>query len=194
MEEKFGVKCFQIHIHKDEGKTEDKLNLHAHMVFRWQDMETGKTKRVNKAGMSQLQTLVANTLSMDRGELKTNSNRERLEPIEYARQQEEIRLAELQEQTAVLEQKKNTVNARIREVRADLSSLDPREGFNEPQGQKEALRDIIYDERSIPSEDGKEFFQFSEKDINREIDILKTRVADCHEEIRGGSTPPRGDK
>ena len=106
IKDEFGIECFQIHIHRDEGKSRDDLNLHAHMVFRWQDMETGKTMRVNKLGMSQLQTLVANALGMERGKLKENSNRERLEPTEYKRQQEELRQKELQEQNDILEQKK----------------------------------------------------------------------------------------
>lgn len=114
LESKFGIECFQIHIHRDEGVSSDQLNYHAHMVFSWQDLTTGKTLKLHRHHMSQIQDVVATALGMERGELKTNSNRERLEAIEYKRQQEEVKLKTLQEQTDSLEQKKNEVRARIK--------------------------------------------------------------------------------
>lgn len=117
LKKEFGISAFQIHIHRDEGRTPEELNYHAHMLFDWQDKEKGTMVRLGKADMSRMQTVVANFLQMERGELKTNSNRERLEPIEYKRQQEELRLKELQQQTAELEQKKNAVRGRIKAIR-----------------------------------------------------------------------------
>jgi len=114
---KFGIECFQIHIHRDEGVSKDKLNYHAHMVFSWQDLNTGKTLKLHRHHMSKIQTVVASALGMERGELRENSNRERLEVIEYKAQQEELRLQELQEQNDSLEQKKNKVRARIAAAR-----------------------------------------------------------------------------
>lgn len=112
LQEKKGIECFQIHIHRDEGKSRKQLNYHAHMLFNWQDKKTGKMLRLNKVEMSKIQTLVANNLGMERGELKVNSNRERLEPIELKRQYVEAELSELQTQINVLEQKKNNLKSR----------------------------------------------------------------------------------
>lgn len=117
LEARFEIKCFQIYIHRDEGKSKDELNHHGHMVFDWQDKKTGKMLRLKKTQLSQMQTLVANSLGMTRGELRVNSNREHLAPVEYKRQQEEIRVKELQEKTEILEQKKNTASKRNREAR-----------------------------------------------------------------------------
>lgn len=92
---RFGIKCFQIHIHRDEGLKEDgkiKINHHAHMLFDFQNKQTGHTHKLNPLQLSQIQTLVAEELKMERGELKVNSNTERLEAVEYKRVQEEIRL------------------------------------------------------------------------------------------------------
>ena len=119
-----GIECFQIHIHRDEGKSRSELNYHAHMLFDWQDKETGKTMKLNRADLSKIQTLVASTLDMDRGELKENSNRERLEAVEYKRQQEEQRLQELQAQVEALEQKKNRAAEANRKARAGHSSFE----------------------------------------------------------------------
>lgn len=114
LKEQKGIECFQIFIHRDEGKSREDLNLHAHMVFDWQDKTNGKMKRLNRIDMSEMQTIVAKSLGMERGELKENSNRERLESVEYKRQQEQLRLQELQQQVA-LEQKKNTAAEREHE-------------------------------------------------------------------------------
>lgn len=92
---RFGIQCFQIHIHRDEGLKEDgkiKINHHAHMLFDFQNKQTGHTHKLNPLQLSQIQTLVAEELEMERGELKVNSNTERLEAVEYKRLQEEIRL------------------------------------------------------------------------------------------------------
>ena len=142
-----GIECFQIHIHRDEGKSRRELNYHAHMVFDWVERDPnaiviqqrkiknapcagmfenvqvkgqGKTKKLNKADLSQIQTLVAKTLGMERGELKENSNRQRLEPIEYKRKQEEKRVAELQSKVKDLEQKEK----RVAELQSTVKDLE----------------------------------------------------------------------
>lgn len=68
-EDRFGIKTFQIHIHKDEGhsKAKDwKPNLHAHMVFDWTD-EKGKSLKLNRQDMAEMQTMTAEVLGMERG-------------------------------------------------------------------------------------------------------------------------------
>lgn len=122
LEEDYGIKAFQIHIYRDEGKSRDDLNHHAHILFDWQDKETGKTFKLYKNHMSEIQTLTAAALRMQRGELKENSNRERLEAVEYKRQQEQKRLEALQEKIVDLEQKKNKAIGRYR----TLERQDPK--------------------------------------------------------------------
>lgn len=180
IEAKFKVKCFQIHIHRDEGHFKNKTkkegwtpNLHAHMVFRWQDMETGKVMRHNKAAMSQLQTLVAASLEMDRGELKTNSNRKRLEPIEYKAKQEEIRMSLLQEQNEILEQKKNEVRARIEKLKASGEGIGTQE---EVRRQKEAIRDIFLASEDISEEDERKLLSFDEIALSEAIKEFEGEV------------------
>lgn len=161
IKDEFGVECFQIHIHKDEGHFQNKEqkvgwtpNLHAHLVFRWQDMETGKTKRLNKADMSKLQTLVANSLSMDRGEFKTNSNRERLEPTAYKEKLAQQNYDKLQEQLVDLEQKKNTVRARIEKLERERAETS-----------KEAFRDTFSEKWDRLSRNPQEALRYSENDL-----------------------------
>lgn len=75
LEERFGVHAFQIYTHKDEGanvwdgKEEAwKPNYHAHMIFDWTDGHTGKTVKLNRHDMAEMQTITAECLNMERGE------------------------------------------------------------------------------------------------------------------------------
>ncbi len=72
LERRYGIKTFQIHIHNDEGHTDDegntKYNYHAHLVCDWTDHSTGKSLKLTKEDMSDIQTLNAEILCMERGE------------------------------------------------------------------------------------------------------------------------------
>ena len=72
LEEKYGIRAFQWHIHNDEGhidKTTGKknFNYHAHVVFDWTDPNTGKSLKLDKKDLSEIQTITADTLGMERG-------------------------------------------------------------------------------------------------------------------------------
>jgi hypothetical protein len=70
LEAGYGVKTLQVHIHRDEGHVEDgefKCNNHAHMVFDWVDHKTGRSLKLNTQDMSEIQTMLADTLGMERG-------------------------------------------------------------------------------------------------------------------------------
>ena len=91
IEEKFGIKTIQGYCHKDEGhhdkiSGEWKPNLHAHMVFDWTDHATGKSIKMNRDDMAELQTIVAQELNLERG---VSSNKEHLNAIQYKSQQEQ---------------------------------------------------------------------------------------------------------
>ena len=82
LESRFGVKCFQIAIHRDEGHWEGKewkSNLHAHMVFDWSQKD-GTSIKLNKRAMVEMQTLVAESLGMERG---VSSDIKHLNSVQY---------------------------------------------------------------------------------------------------------------
>ena len=69
VEDRWGIKALQIHTHKDEGYMHAKEwtpNLHAHIVFLWAD-ENGVTRKLGRQDMVEMQTLLAESLQMDRG-------------------------------------------------------------------------------------------------------------------------------
>ncbi len=105
LEQTFGIKTLQIHIHEDEGRIEDgnfKQNRHAHMVFSWMDENSGKSLKLQKKDMSEIQDLVADTLKMERG---ASSNVKHLDSIQYKNQQEQLKLQQTIEKQTTAEQK-----------------------------------------------------------------------------------------
>jgi hypothetical protein len=94
LEEKFKIKTFQAYIHKDEGHwhgREWKPNLHAHMVFDWQNKETGRSIKLSKEDLSEMQTIVADELGMERG---ISSSVKHLTALEYKNKKEFEKLQE----------------------------------------------------------------------------------------------------
>ena len=105
-EEKFGIKAFQIHTHKDEGhmnSKEWKPNLHAHIVFDW-TQENGKSVKMNRQDMAEMQTMLSEALGMKRGK---SSDREHLNAIQFKAEQEAAKVKQLQKEAKSIEVKKS---------------------------------------------------------------------------------------
>lgn len=134
LEEKFGIKTLQIYIHKDEGHQKDgqwKPNLHAHMVFDWQDKKTGKSIKLGRQQMSQMQTITAESLGMERG---VSSDVKHLNAVQFKVQAEEQRLMQAygldnsleklrkeQEQRELLEKENKALEAKIEALKVESS-------------------------------------------------------------------------
>ncbi len=98
VDERFGIKTIQIHIHRDEGylnSKEWKPNLHAHMVFDWTDQATGKTLKLNRQDMAEMQTILSECLGMQRGK---SSSKKHLNALQYKTESEQERLQQLKGQ------------------------------------------------------------------------------------------------
>jgi len=85
LKSRFGIDAFQIYLHADEGHNdlatgEWKSNLHAHMVFDWTDKTTGKSIRLNRQDMSEMQTMCAELLDMERG---VSSEKKHLNAVQW---------------------------------------------------------------------------------------------------------------
>lgn len=108
MERQFGIKTMQIHIHRDEGhntahpsqKDEEwKPNLHAHLCLDW-TKPNGKSLALNQLHMSQLQTMTAEVLGMERG---VSSDVKHLSAVQYKNKKESERSLALQQQNENLQ-------------------------------------------------------------------------------------------
>ncbi len=100
LNDRFGIDVFQIAIHKDEGykKSKDgiKLNLHAHLVADWTDHQSGKSLKLNRNDMAEMQTICAEVLGMERGK---SSEKQHLSAIQYKIAAEEQRAEDLESKT-----------------------------------------------------------------------------------------------
>lgn len=119
------VKVIRIDLHFDEGhvdaETNERMyNRHAHMIFDWmlhEDVEYAdpKTKeiKIQKAGtsvklndkdMSELQTILAEALGMERGKSKEETNAEHLKALEYRLKKTAEELDKLKKKNEVLKE------------------------------------------------------------------------------------------
>jgi hypothetical protein len=82
-----GVEPMFLDLHFDEGHLDEngnlKANNHAHLGLDFFDWNTGKTIKLGKKTMSELQTVLADALGMERGELKEVSGRDYMDIPEY---------------------------------------------------------------------------------------------------------------
>lgn len=122
IEQRWGIKTLQIYTHKDEGHTDSdgswKPNLHAHIVFDWVNHDTGKSIKLSKQDMAEMQTMVADCLEMVRGE---SSDITHLGAIQYKTKAEEQRLRTLKEKTMKEEQAREQAQAKAKEVEQKAS-------------------------------------------------------------------------
>ncbi len=112
--ERWGITPLQIFIHRDEGhyetpgdKTTWKPNYHAHIVWDWMDHDTGKSCKLLPQDMSEMQTILAEALGMERGTSKELTGREHLERTDYiiAKQKQEAEKTRIAKEQAEAELK-----------------------------------------------------------------------------------------
>jgi outer membrane murein-binding lipoprotein Lpp len=82
--ERFGIDIFQMDIHKDEGHFNKKGkwvgNYHGHLTGDFIDHRTGKSLKLTRQQMSELQTVTAEVLGMERG---VSSDRKHLSALQF---------------------------------------------------------------------------------------------------------------
>ena len=113
--ERWGVTALQVFIHRDEGHygiPDDnatwKPNLHAHIVWDWMNHETGKSCKLDEKAMSEMQTILAECLDMERGISKKVTGKEHLERTDFilAKQKQEAEKAETEKKAALAAKEK----------------------------------------------------------------------------------------
>ncbi len=106
----WGITALQIFIHRDEGHYGTpgdtatwKPNLHAHIVWDWMNHDTGKSCKLDEKAMSEMQTLLAECLEMERGTSKEVTGKEHLERADFivAKQKQEAQQAIAEKEAAV---------------------------------------------------------------------------------------------
>lgn len=108
--ERWGITPLQVFIHRDEGHysnpqdpTTWKPNLHAHIVWDWMNHDTGKSCKLDGKAMSEMQTLLAECLDMERGISKELTGKKHLERTDFiiAKQKQEAEQAKAEKEAAL---------------------------------------------------------------------------------------------
>ena len=108
--ERWGVTALQVFIHRDEGhygipgdNATWKPNLHAHIVWDWMNHDTGKSCKLDEKAMSEMQTVLAECLDMERGTSKEVTGKEHLERTDFiiAKQKQEAEQVKAEKEAAL---------------------------------------------------------------------------------------------
>lgn len=120
-----GLDIVRIDLHKDEGHRDDKgkiiENFHAHVVLDFYDRETGKTVNLGKDKLSELQSILAISLDMERGEKKEDTGHEHLDHVEYKKMIRDVNEANKRLEAMKAEEKK--AETRVKGLTTMLSNL-----------------------------------------------------------------------
>ena len=113
--ERWGVTALQVFIHRDEGhygipgdNATWKPNLHAHIVWDWMNHDTGKSCKLDEKAMSEMQTVLAECLEMERGISKEITGKEHLERTDFiiTKQKQEAEKAKTEKKAALAAKEK----------------------------------------------------------------------------------------
>lgn len=121
LQQRFGVQCFQIAVHKDEGhigSDEWKPNLHAHMVFDFTDQK-GKSLKLGRNDMAEMQTICAEVLGMERGK---SSDKQHLSALQFKTKAEEERAQVMEEENR--KAARELEEARAKKAKAEKAAVE----------------------------------------------------------------------
>ena len=120
--ERWGVTALQVFIHRDEGhygtpgdNATWKPNLHAHIVWDWMNHDTGKSCKLDEKAMSEMQTVLAECLDMERGTSKAVTGKEHLERTDFiiAKQKQEAERAKAEKEAAIAAKEKTETERQL---------------------------------------------------------------------------------
>ena len=124
VQERWGIRAIQIHIHRDEGHYGENErgrkiwvpNYHAHIVWDWMDHTTGKSHKLSEKDMSEMQDMLADMLKMERGQKKSETGLEHLE-------REEFILKKLKDEQKAVKEKTEALESEIKGINFDEEEL-----------------------------------------------------------------------
>ena len=148
VQERWGIRAIQIHIHRDEGHFEENArgrkiwvpNHHAHIVWDWMDHKTGRSRKLSEKDMSEMQDMLADMLKMERGQKKSETGLEHLEREEFVLKK--------------LKDEQKAVKGKTEALESEIKALD----FDEK-------------ELSVPEVETDEILKKAKEDIKKELSI-----------------------
>ena len=186
--ERWGVRAIQIHIHRDEGHYENpndlstwKPNLHAHIIWDWMNHETGKSYKLGKKDMEELQDMAAETLEMERGQRKAETGREHLEHNDFILSQQKKQSAELDIEIAEKRDRLDAENGNA--IKSGVANLFGKGKYADMEKENKRLKDELTKQKAalqqkyqqaLDVERNRQSQQLAEKD--KQIEELQTKL------------------
>lgn len=124
-----GISVISIDLHHDEGHadplTDDLLpNHHAHIIVDWMNHETGKSVKLDANDCKEMQTVLAESLGMERGTPKEDSGIEGLSAIEYKERKARENNQRLTAENAVLESRNEQLELQAMAAEKSIEELE----------------------------------------------------------------------
>ena len=148
VQERWGIRAIQIHIHRDEGHYENpddpstwKPNLHAHIIWDWMNHDTGKSYKLGKKDVEELQDMAADTLEMERGQRKSETGREHLEHNDFILFQQKKQSAELDIEIAEKRDRLNTENGNA--IKSGMANLFRKGKYADMEKENKRLKEEL---------------------------------------------------
>ncbi|MBR2229715.1 MAG: hypothetical protein IJ886_05535 [Prevotella sp.] len=152
--QRWGVRAIQIHIHKDEGHytNPDDLstwqpNLHAHIIWDWMNHETGKSYKLGKKDMEELQDMAAETLEMERGKRKSETGAEHLERNDYILSEQKKQSAKLDAEIAEKRDRLDTENGNA--IKSGVANLFGKGKYADMEKENKRLKEELPKHKAI---------------------------------------------
>ena len=152
--QRWGVRAIQIHIHKDEGHYTNpddpstwQPNLHAHIIWDWMNHETGKSFKLGKKDMEELQDMAAETLEMERGKRKSETGAEHLERNDYILSEQKKQSAKLDAEIAEKRDRLDTENGNA--IKSGVANLFGKGKYADMEKENKRLKEELPKHKAI---------------------------------------------
>lgn len=152
--QRWGVRAIQIHIHKDEGHYTNpddpstwQPNLHAHIIWDWMNHETGKSFKLGKKDMEELQDMAAETLEMERGKHKSETGAEHLERNDYILSEQKKQSAKLDAEIAEKRDRLDTENGNA--IKSGVANLFGKGKYADMEKENKRLKEELPKHKAI---------------------------------------------
>ena len=194
-----GAAVIRIDLHHDEGHTdavtgERKHNHHAHVIVDYIDHATGRSVKLTKEDISELQGVLAAALHMERGTSKAETGAEHLAAQEYREKKAGENAARLEARCQELEQqvKQDAIihEGELRAIckdfqgigRQTVKNFDYLQGFGikqlEPKPKEQETRDQLAEECQ------RDLQQLRIQELLQEQSLLRVLIANTQNAIR----------
>ena len=183
VETRWGIKAFQVHLHRDEGHYEIpgddstwKPNYHAHIIWDWMDHTTGKSIKLDADDMSAMQDMVAEALDMERGVKKSETGLDHLERNDFILQKQEKEKKRLEAEKRKIQSERDIAKNQARQATEEKTKAEKKAQEAKNQARKAQQEKDEADKKAKAAKAELSSAESKVAEKQSEIDRLEQRV------------------